>query len=68
MLRVLREIYATSLREVYIYALVAACIAFIFTFGMEWLNLIEASKKDVGLKRSKSKSSARDRKSFHEIV
>ena len=56
-LRTLREIYASSLREVFVYALVAASIAFTFTFGMEWLNL-----------KTKSDSNATDGASLSDIA
>lgn len=38
-LQVLREAYAAAVHDVFVYALVAACMALIFTGGMEWLNL-----------------------------
>jgi hypothetical protein len=50
MLQTLRGIYASALRDVFIYALAAACVAFVFTFGMEWLNLKNAIKSEEGTK------------------
>ncbi|KAL9120919.1 MAG: hypothetical protein Q9187_002526 [Circinaria calcarea] len=45
MLQILRELYAAAVHVVFIYALVAACVALIFTFGMEWLNLKVLAKR-----------------------
>lgn len=38
-LHVLRKDYAAAVHDILIYALVTACMALIFTFGMKWRNL-----------------------------
>lgn len=45
MFQVLRELYASAVHDVFVYALVAACMALTFTFGMEWLNLKVVAKQ-----------------------
>ncbi|KAH8649754.1 major facilitator superfamily domain-containing protein [Tricladium varicosporioides] len=59
-LQVLRQIYAAALREVFIYALVAACLAFLFTLGMEWLNLKDASKLGEDQREAQNDSNGKD--------
>lgn len=46
MFQLLRELYASAVRDVFVYALVAACMALTFTFGMEWLNLKVVAKRN----------------------
>ena len=50
----LRKLYAAAVHDVFVYALVSACIALVFTFGMEHKNL----RKSAEHKKLKTASSS----------
>lgn len=45
MLETIKQAYVVSLRDVFVFALVAACVAFPCAWGMEWLNIKTVAKE-----------------------
>ena len=45
-LRLVREMYMSGIHEAFVFALVGASIALLFTFGMEWKNTIAIAEQN----------------------